>query len=107
MSNRESEKILYWNTLEKVVRKNGDITIDKYCNGVEIVNIGADVVTVNQRPLNPPAAGEVLGDSYTKGGNRAEIFVGRITLAFQTVVNPAVLVTQKVYLPDTNKGCEL
>lgn len=103
----QEEKILYYNVIPKIVRKNGDIAVDKACNGVEFVNIGGTVVTINQRPLNPPAAGEVLGDSYTMGGNKGEIFAGRITISFATNANPMVLVTEKVYMPGKKTDIKL
>lgn len=98
------EKILYFNTISKTVRNNGTVMVEKFCNSWEAINIGADVVIVNGVPLNPPAAGEVLGDSTTDGGWKGEIYMGRIDVAFQTAVNPQVIIKQKIYLTDKENG---
>ena len=97
------EKVLYFNVQPKIVRSSGPVTTDTLCNSVEIINVGPDLVTVNQIPLNPPAVGEVLGDSWTFGGNRLEVFKGRIDVAFATLVAPQIVVLQKTYLPQNIK----
>jgi hypothetical protein len=96
----KKEKILYFNTVVKSVRIAGAVKVDRMCNSFEAINIGSDVATINGIPLNPPAAGEVLGDSFVFGGLKGEIFIGRINVAFATVVAPQVLIIEKIYQPD-------
>ncbi len=100
----QNEKILFFNVIAKTVITNGSLNVDKWCNSVEVINVGTNVVTVNQIPLNPPAAGKVLGDSWTFGGNRAEVYKGRIDVAFATLLaGQKILVLQKMYLPESIK----
>lgn len=104
--NRVREKILYYNAFPKQVTNAGSIKVEKYCNGYDAVNIGATVVTVNGIPLNPPAAGEVLGDSTSFGGNKGEIYIGRIDVQFPGGAGGNVLIIQKAYVPDFNNSLD-
>jgi hypothetical protein len=95
---KAKEKILFFNAIAKINTTGGNVLVDKFCNGFTVVNIGGSIATVNGWQLSPPAAGETLGDSFTFGGNKGEIYRGRIDITFAAAVNPAVLITQKVYM---------
>lgn len=98
------EKLLYYNMLPKTVRTNGKVSVEKYCNGFDVVNTGNTIAIVNGTPLNPPAVGEVLGDSFSFGGNKGEIYIGTIDVSFQAITGgQQVIVTQKIYVPEF--GC--
>lgn len=101
------EKILYFNTITSFVRRNGYVTIEPYCNAYEVVNIGTIVATVNGCPLSPPAVGETLGDSFTDGGWKGEIFLGKVNIQFAAAVGGIVLLKQKIYLPEQDRGLQL
>lgn len=101
---KPKEKIFYYNTVPRNVQQAAQIKTERFCNGFTAINIGATVATVNGVPLNPPAAGEVLGDSYNDGGNKGEIFIGRIDIAFASNVGANVLVIQKIYIPHYGGG---
>ena len=98
MNTEPQEKILYYNVVPKRVIVSGQVKTEKYCNSVEVVNVGTVVAVVNGLSLNPPAAGEVLGDSTSWGGNKGEIYIGRIDIQF-AAAGGAVFVRQKIYQP--------
>lgn len=77
--------------------QNGLIVIDGNCNGLNVINTGTSVCFVNGIPLNPPAVGESVGDSYSIGGNKGEILQGRVNLTFVNNLGKAIVV-QKFYL---------
>lgn len=93
------EKILPYTTSTVNCIQPGAVKVDRYCNGFTVINIGAVVATVNGVPLSPPAAGETLGDSLNEGGNKGEIFTGRIDIQFAGA-GGQVLVIQKTYIPN-------
>ena len=70
------------------------VTLEKYCNGINVINLGTTVATFNGVPLNPPAAGQSVGDSYSVGGNRGEILSGLVQLSFAGGTGKVVVVTQ-------------
>lgn len=76
---------------------NGLVDLDMCCNGLNIINTGTTVCTVNGIPLNPPAVGETIGDSYSIGGNRGEVLNGRVQIMFAGGTGKAIVV-QKFYL---------
>lgn len=104
--NKAKEKILLYNCIATTVRNPQSLRVEKFCNGWDVVNTGTVVATVNGIPLNPPAAGEVLGDSASYGGNKGEIYVGRIDVAFAGA-GGQVIVTQKIYVIDHAEQCFL
>lgn len=93
------EKILPYSTSTVSVVQAGAVKVDRFCNGFTVINTGTVVATVNGVPLSPPAAGETLGDSLNEGGNKGEIYIGRIDVAFAGV-GGQVLVIQKAYVPN-------
>lgn len=90
--------ILAFNIIQETVNENASIVIEKYCNGFEVVNTGTTTCFVNGRPLYAGTPGTNNGDSLTVGGNRGEIFTGRLDISFATGAGNAI-VTQKIYLP--------
>lgn len=94
------EQFLRYNTDLQAYYKNTFVPVVKHCNGFVVKNIGTTICSVNGDPLQP-------GESKSVGGNRAEIYEGRIDLAFTlqtppplTIVNAAT-VTQKFYMEGT------
>lgn len=77
--------------------QNSLVDLDMLCNGLNVINIGTTVATVNGVPLSPPAAGESIGDSYSIGGNRGEVLNGRVNIQFVGGTG-RVIVVQKFYL---------
>lgn len=86
----------YYNFNGQEITQNSLIDLDPLCNGLNIINIGSSVANVNGVPLQPPAAGESVGDSYTIGGNKGEILQGRVNISFTGAVGKVVVV-QKFY----------
>lgn len=80
---------------------NQKVEVDKNCNGFSVVNIGAVAMTVNEIPLAPPVAPALLGEATQFGGNRGEIFIGRIDIAFAGAGGRCIVI-QKVYEPRSN-----
>lgn len=77
--------------------QNGLVDLDPLCNGLNVINTGTTVCEVNGVPLQPPAAGESVGDSYSIGGNKGEIISGRVNITFAGGVGVAIVI-QKFYL---------
>lgn len=96
------EEQLNYNIETTFYRRNDSVVIDKLCNSVTIVNTGATAMTVNKVPLAAPVAPNLLGESFTFGGNRNEIFKGRIDIAFTGGAGQCI-VAQKFYLPNNKK----
>ena len=73
--------------------------VDK-CNGFTVTNTGDTIVLVNDTILYPGTPGTFLGDSISFGGNRGEIYVGKIKVSFVQPVGviPQLQLTQKFYV---------
>lgn len=69
------EKILKYNTAVQVYTLPVQAPIDPYCNGITIKNSGNTNVIFQGDLLAP-------GESKFIGGNRAEVYIGRIDLNF-------------------------
>lgn len=92
------EKLLQYILMATNYQRSGWYDVEKFCNGFTVTNVGDDNVTVNDQILYPGTIGSILGDSRTYGGNRGEIYVGRIKVSFAGVgANPNVEIVQKVY----------
>ena len=91
------EKTLFFNIINSTYQTNTKVEVDRLCNGFTVVNIGATNMIVNGVPLAAPVAPQLLGESVSFGGNRNEIFYGRIDIAFTGAVGNCI-VTQKIYL---------
>lgn len=100
------EQILYYNILANFIRQNKKFTVDGYCNQWEVINTGTTQVNVNGRPLYPGTPGTINGDSVSYGGNRGEIYIGRIDITFPNGPGEC-LVTQKIYIPGIQRGQKL
>jgi hypothetical protein len=85
------EKLLQYNLSVQIYQVSLEVPVMENCNGFTIRNIGAATVTVMGDPL---AAGEVKNI----GGNRGEIYVGRLDIKFSGAGAQAALVTQKYYM---------
>lgn len=91
------EKDLYYNNDTKGYAVPAKITFDRLCNGYTVRNAGNTIVVINDEEIQP-------GQSKAVGGNRNEIFIGRLDIFFrdQTVQpvprTPYFYVTQKFYV---------
>lgn len=92
------DKTLFYDIVNSIYNANAKVQIDQYCNGVTIVNTGATVLTVNGISLAAPIAPALVGESVSFGGNRNEIFYGRIDIAFAAGAGSRCVVQQKVYV---------
>lgn len=90
------EKTLFYNIVNTVYETNAKVEVDRYCNGFTVVNIGATAMNVNGVPLAAPVAPALLGESTSFGGNKGEIFFGRVDVSFTGGAGRCI-VSQKVY----------
>lgn len=86
----------FFNFSAKEYTQNGLLDLDSQCNGINILNTGSSVVSVNGIPLAAPGSGNSVGDSYSMGGNRGEILSGRISITFAGGEGNAIVI-QKFY----------
>ena len=93
------ENLLQYVIIQKPQKTNGSVIIEEYANSITIINIGLTIAEVNYIPLNPGTPGVNNGESVSFGGNRGEIFNGRIDIAFPVGAVGSVIVIQKCYLP--------
>lgn len=85
-----NKNILYYDIVSsQQISKNGNLEIFPYCNGITFFNTGTATATINGIPL-------VTNASMSFGGNKGEIFQGRVTISFGAGV-PLLLIQQKVY----------
>jgi hypothetical protein len=85
------EKLLQYNISVQVYNGTEDIPTMDFCNGFTVRNIGTSNLVVNGDQLAP-------NESKAIGGNRGEIFVGRIYITFNGAGNNLALITQKFYM---------
>jgi hypothetical protein len=90
------EGYLPYNTTTQEYTEQRSVNLDKLCNGVTVINKGNTIVMWNGLPLVPD-------ESMTVGGNKGEVFVGRVDISFSlptpappTPVNSAWVI-QKFY----------
>lgn len=83
------EKLLIYNLSVEVYSANVEVPVLEFCNGWTVRNLGVASCTVMGDPL-------ATGESKSIGGNRGEIFIGRIDIRFGAGVANCV-VTQKFY----------
>lgn len=93
-----AEKTLFYDIVNYTYHQNAAVQIDQYCNGVTIVNTGTVAMNANGIPLAAPVAPQLLGESVSFGGNRNEIFYGRLDVAFVAAGGAQCIVSQKVYV---------
>jgi hypothetical protein len=95
-----TEKKLIYNNVYRPVNNNASIVIEQNCNSITIINIGATQALVDTViPLNAGVPGTNNGESISFGGNRLEIFSGRLDISFPAGAGGNVVVIQKIYLP--------
>jgi hypothetical protein len=85
------EKLLQYNLSVQIYQVATDIPVMENCNGFTVRNIGTATAIFMGDAL---AAGEVK----QVGGNRGEIYVGRLDLKFTGAGTTMALVTQKYYM---------
>lgn len=90
------EQLLAYNLSSMTYHANQRIEVDSRCNGFTVVNIGNSDCIVNGIPLAPPAAPALQGEAAQFGGNRNEIYIGRIELTFTNNQGTAIVI-QKIY----------
>lgn len=96
------EGILFFNFIYSTIILNSQVIIDELCNAYTIINLGTSICSVNGVPLNPGVPGTNNGESISQGGNKGELFRGRIDIAFINAGINNVMVIQKIYLPNQN-----
>jgi hypothetical protein len=87
------EKLLQYDFAIQVYSVNTQVPLDPFCNGFSVKNIaaaGGATVVVMGDPLTP-------GQSKNFGGNRGEVFTGRLDIDFTGAGSQLALVTQKYY----------
>lgn len=85
------EKLLQYNLSVQIYSITQEVPVQENCNGFTVRNIGTTTATVMGDPLAPNEVKSI-------GGNRGEIYVGRIDLKFSGAGINSALVTQKCYL---------
>lgn len=85
------EKLLQYNLSTQIYSIQCEIPVMQNCNGFSVRNVGTANVVVMGDTLAP-------NESKSIGGNRGEIFVGRIDLKFTGAGTTLALVTQKYYM---------
>lgn len=100
------EKVLFFNISYQTTQVNRQLIPDEYSNGVMVINTGTTLALANGLPLNPGVAGVRNGESFLFGGNRAEIFRGRIEITFPNgaAAGNSVFIMQKIYSVDLMKN---
>lgn len=87
------EKILKYTVATSVVTVSGFYDQDPLCNGLAFKNNGTSVAVVKGAAVQP-------GESFQLGGNRGEVFTGRVDISFVAGGANALLVVEKYYLSD-------
>ncbi len=85
------EKLLQYNLSVQIYNQPEQIPVMDFCNGWTARNIGTSNVIIMGDTLAP-------NESKAIGGNRGEIYTGRIDLNFTGVGNNLCLITQKYYM---------
>jgi hypothetical protein len=91
------EKLLQYNVQTTVISGPSQIPTVEFCNGFSIKNTGNSVVVIMDDQL-------AAGESKSFGGNRGEIYIGRIDLKFIAAAVPVIpridgcVITEKFYV---------
>ena len=93
------EKLLQYNLSTQIYSITCEVPVMDNCNGFTVRNVGTANVVIMGDTLAPNEVKSI-------GGNRGEIFVGRIDLKFTGAGTKLCLITQKYYMnvPRTNEG---
>lgn len=65
--------------------------VESNCNSISFLNVGSDVVTVDNVRLLP-------GNSFDINGNFGEVNIKVYTVIFLTTTNPQLAVVRKIYV---------
>ncbi len=87
----------HYNVVTNQYSQNCNVPIDSHCNSWTAINIGTTLVEVNDIPLNPGTPGTNNGESFSIGGNKDEVFKGRISINFAGNTG-SVLIIQKYFI---------
>ena len=79
---------------------NLNVVIPKYCNGFLVENTGAVRAFANQKPILPPPAPGLSGESWGPYGNPGDIFVGDLIISFDPGAGAEVWISFYIYIPD-------
>jgi hypothetical protein len=91
--------ILKYGMITQGLLSNGSAIIPPDCNGFTVMNLGLTVAMINYSiPLNPGTPGTNNGESFSIGGNRGEIFAGRIDISFPLNSNGSIMIIYKIYV---------
>jgi hypothetical protein len=85
------EKLLQYNVSVQEYDRSQSVPKEPLCNGFIVRNVGTSGMTINGDAL-------ATGESKTVGGNRGEVYVGRIDISFDNAGTNLCIVTQKFYL---------
>lgn len=91
------EKLLQYNISVQVYISPQQVPVMEFCNGYTVRNTGTSNVVIQGDVLAP-------NESKAVGGNRGEIYVGRLDLNFAGAGNNSCLITQKYYLNIPRNG---
>jgi hypothetical protein len=61
---------------------NSSVAIPPYCNSWIAENYGTSVAFINNKPLRPPPAANLSGESWGPNGNDGDIYAGEIIVQF-------------------------
>jgi hypothetical protein len=76
-----------------------NVTLDRRCNGIQVVNIGSVIAYVNDFPIHPASDPTLQnGEGFVGGGNIGELYDDRVVIRFDPGAGAAVMVTEKVYI---------
>lgn len=90
------EQLLAYNLSPMTYYRNQKVEVDSRCNGFTVVNVGTSNMIANGIPLAPPVAPALQGEAAQFGGNRNEIFIGRIEISFDGNAGECIVI-QKIY----------
>ena len=93
----QQETALYFNIIPATFRNPASVIMQERCNSFFVINQGTTIAVVNGVVLNPGVAGTNNGESFIFGGNKGELFRGRVDISFPSGTGN-VLTIQKVYL---------
>lgn len=96
------EEMMIYDLLPQVVRGNLSVNVNPYCNSITFINQGNSFAVINNTfRVYPGTIGTNSGETFSLGGNRGEIFRGRIDVAFDIAGGTNILIIlQKVYIPE-------
>lgn len=85
------EKLLSYNVSVMTFTQNSRVDLDPRCNGVTVKNAGTSTANFNGVILAP-------NESIAIGGNRGELYTGRVDVSFSGSGTNLINVIQKYYI---------